>query len=137
VHPRAAQALAEGRGRRHHHQTTTARIGGKGHSDMEQGTLLKIAQFRTLAARKGKVFDVVRFASDRHFASQTLTQVLTDADEELLMAGLALMDLLGMTQQPGSRSGGSSSSRHAAPAAVPAAPAPAPAAPPPYIGRLR
>jgi hypothetical protein len=116
---------------------------------MEQGTLLKIAQFRTLAARKGKVFDVVRFASDRQFASQTLTQVLADADEELLIAGLALMDLLGMTQ--GARSGGSPppSPRHAAPAAAPmaaaAAPKPAPAhapaagpaAPAPYVGRLR
>ena len=109
---------------------------------MEQGTLLKIAQFRTLAARKGKVFDVARFASDRQFAAQTLSQVLADADEELMLAGLSLMDRLGMTQGPAPHR--STPSRAAAPAASPAAaPAPAkpaaPAAPdaPRYIGRLR
>jgi hypothetical protein len=53
-----------------------------------------------VAARKGKTFDVVRFASDRQFAAQTLSQVLAGGDEELTLAGLSLMDLLGLTQAP-------------------------------------
>ena len=106
---------------------------------MEQATLLKIAQFRTLAARKGKVFDVVRFASDRQFASQTLTQVLADADEELMLAGLALMDLLGMTAQASRPAASARPAAPAAPAGAAPSPAPAPAAPSPprYVGRLR
>jgi len=63
---------------------------------MQNRTLVKIAQFRTLAARKGKTFDVVRFASDRDFALSTLTQMLNDCDEELLLAGMALMDAMGL-----------------------------------------
>jgi hypothetical protein len=31
---------------------------------MEQATLIKIARLRTLSARHGKPFDVVRFATD-------------------------------------------------------------------------
>lgn len=119
---------------------------------MEQRTLLKIAQFRTLAARKGKVFDVARFASDRQFAAQTLSQVLADADEELMLAGLSLMDLLGMTQGASSRPPSASRAAPGAstpspgpaprPASTPSsAPAPSPAAaapePPRYVGRLR
>ena len=56
-----------------------------------------------------------------------------------MIAGLALMDLLGMTAQA---SRPAASARHAAPAAPAGAapsPAPAPAAPSPprYVGRLR
>jgi hypothetical protein len=63
---------------------------------MQNHTLVKIAQFRTMAARKGKAFDVVRFASDRDFALSTLTQMLNDCDEELHLAGMALMDAMGL-----------------------------------------
>lgn len=63
---------------------------------MEQSTLLKIARLRTLSARNGKAFDVVRFATDRQFARDTLTHVLDTDDEQVLMLGLELMDALKM-----------------------------------------
>lgn len=96
---------------------------------MDQATLLKIARLRTTAARHGKAFDVVRFASDRAFARETLSQVMDTDDEQLLLAGLELMDALKMV--------------HADEAAPPPAPPPRVAAPPPapadsrYVGRLR
>jgi hypothetical protein len=97
---------------------------------MDQSTLLKIARLRTLAARHGKAFDVVRFATDRSFAQQTLQQVLDTDNEELLLAGLALMDALQMV-----------SVGQSPPAAPAPAVAPEPAPPSPskdrYIGRLR
>lgn len=68
---------------------------------MQNRTLVKIAQFRTLAARKGKTFDVVRFASDRDFALSTLTQMLNDCDEELLLAGIEVMDAMGLMPAKG------------------------------------
>lgn len=100
---------------------------------MDHTTLLKIARVRTLAARHGKAFDVVRFASDRSFAKQTLSQVMDTDDEGLLVAGLELMAAMKMVSSTES-------------------PAPAPAARPPaeapasgshgrddgrYVGRLR
>lgn len=99
---------------------------------MEQSTLLKIARLRTLSARNGKAFDVVRFATDRQFARDTLTTVLDTDDEQVLMLGLELMDALKMV------------TLDASPVPV-AAPLPAtPPAPSPtdttamrYIGRLR
>lgn len=63
---------------------------------MEHSTLLKIARLRRMAARQGKAFDVVRFATDRQFARDTLTQVLDTDDEQVLALGLELMDALQM-----------------------------------------
>lgn len=63
---------------------------------MDQNTLLKIARLRSLAARHGKAFDVVRFAEDPAFARQTLTQLLDTNESELLVAGLELMNALKM-----------------------------------------
>ncbi|WP_119156904.1 hypothetical protein [Caldimonas tepidiphila] len=95
---------------------------------MDQASLQKIARLRTLAARQGKNFDVVRFATDREFALQTLTAVMDTTDEELLMAGLELMNSLRMIPEP-------------QPAAPPAAAKPAGAPSEPsggrYVGRLR
>ncbi len=96
---------------------------------MEQSTLIKIARLRTLAARKGRAFDVARFAQDRGFAQATLQALMDTDDEDLLLLGLELMQALGMVG-----------------ADQTAATAPAPPAPPPkpkpeidtrYVGRLR
>ena len=101
---------------------------------MDQGTLLKIARLRTMAAKHGKGFDVVRFAGDRAFARQTLSLVMDTEDEQLLMAGLELMNALKMT---------AAGDEPAPPAPKAAAPAPEPPAEPKkpadtrYIGRLR
>ena len=95
---------------------------------MEQSTLLKIARLRTLAARHGKGFDVVQFAADRAFARQTLSTLMDTADPDLLVAGLELMNALGMT----------ASAEATRPAALEAAPKEAaPKADERYIGRLR
>jgi hypothetical protein len=64
---------------------------------MEQTTLLQIARLRTIAARKGKPFDVVRFATDREFSKATLKALLDTDDEDLLLAGLKTMDAMNMT----------------------------------------
>ncbi len=50
---------------------------------MDQSTLIKIARLRTLAARKGKPFDVMRFVSDKQFAHQVLTDVMDTDDEDV------------------------------------------------------
>ncbi len=96
---------------------------------MEQSTLIKIARLRTLAARHGKAFDVVRFAGDRQFAHSTLQSVLDTDDENLMVLGLELMDALKMVTVDA----------RPAPAATPLPPAPV--RPPPaenkYVGRLR
>lgn len=100
---------------------------------MDQGTLLKIAKLRTMASRQGKGFDVVRFASDRAFARETLAAIMDTEDEPLLMAGLELMEALKMTASDNE------------PAAVPPTVATATPPPPPtpkaidqrYVGRLR
>lgn len=97
---------------------------------MEQSTLIKIARLRTLAARQGKAFDVVRFAGDRQFAQATLQSVLDTDDEELVVLGLELMDALKMV------------TLNQAPAAVPVAPQQAAQAAQAtkasrYVGRLR
>jgi hypothetical protein len=102
---------------------------------MEQSTLLKIARLRTLAARKGRAFDVARFAQDRAFAEATLHALMDTDDEALLLLGLELMQALGMVQ--------ADQAAPAAPPAPAAAPAPPPAAKPKtavdtrYVGRLR
>ncbi|MFG6441792.1 hypothetical protein [Roseateles sp. LKC17W] len=96
---------------------------------MEQATLLQIARLRTLAARKGKPFDVARFATDRAFAQATLNALLDSEDEELLVAGLSMLDALGMTA-------GLTSSEHTPPPTS-APPPPAAVAPGKYVGRLR
>lgn len=97
---------------------------------MEQSTLIKIARLRTLAARQGKAFDVVRFAGDRQFAQATLQSVLDTDDEELVVLGLELMDALKMV------------TLNQAPAAMPVAPQQAAQAAQStkasrYVGRLR
>jgi hypothetical protein len=96
---------------------------------MDQATLLKIARLRTMAAKAGMPFDVVRFATDQAFARETLANLLNGNDEVLVAAGLELMQRMGLL------------------APAPAAPTPAaakakPAAPPAeadkkYVGRLR
>jgi hypothetical protein len=96
---------------------------------MEQATLLQIARLRTLAARKGKPFDVARFATDRAFAHATLHALLTTEDEELLVAGLSMLDALGMTA--------GLTGSEPAPPLTPAPPAPPAVAPGKYVGRLR
>jgi hypothetical protein len=63
---------------------------------MEQATLIKIARLRSMAARQGKAFDVVRFVADRQFAQATLQSVLDTDDENLMVLGLELMDALKM-----------------------------------------
>jgi hypothetical protein len=65
---------------------------------MEQATLIKIARLRTLSARHGKPFDVVRFATDAVFARDTLQQVLDTDQEDLLVLGLDVMNALGMVK---------------------------------------
>ena len=102
---------------------------------MEQATLIKIARLRTLSARHGKPFDVVRFATDAGFARDTLQQVLDTDQEDLLVLGLDVMNALGMvkvdaTVQP----------RPAAPPAPAVATprlVPKPAPQQQYVGRLR
>lgn len=95
---------------------------------MEQSTLLKIARLRTLAARHGQGFDVVRFAADRVFARQTLSTLMDTADPDLLVAGLELMNALGMT----------ASAEATRPAALETEPKEAaPKTDERYIGRLR
>lgn len=96
---------------------------------MEQSTLLKIARLRTLSARNGKAFDVVRFATDRQFARDTLTTVLDTDDEQVLMLGLELMDALKMVALD--------APPVPAPAPVAAVPSPAEVTTTRYIGRLR
>ena len=100
---------------------------------MDHTTLLKIARLRTLAARHGKAFDVVRFAGDRGFAKQTLSQVMDTDDEALLVAGLELMAAMKMV------SSAEAPAPAPAPAPVPrpAAEAPAPRSGSRYVGRLR
>ena len=100
---------------------------------MEQSTLIKIARLRTLAARHGKAFDVVRFAGDRQFAQSTLQSVLDTDDENLMVLGLELMDALKMVTLD-AKPAPAPAPRPQPPAA---APAPAPAAENKYIGRLR
>ncbi|MFO1327691.1 MAG: hypothetical protein U1F56_10070 [Rubrivivax sp.] len=98
---------------------------------MEQSTLIKIARLRTMAARHGKAFDVVRFAGDRQFAQATLQSVLDTDDENLMVLGLELMDALKMvtlSQSPPAP---------AAPARPVAEVAPTPSTAAKYIGRLR
>lgn len=100
---------------------------------MEQNTLLKIARLRTLAARKGRAFDVARFAQDRGFAESTLQQLMNADDEDLMVLGLEVMQALGMIRVD-------QAAPPPAPAAAPAAAAPkkAPAEPDQrYVGRLR
>ena len=63
---------------------------------MDQSTLIKIARLRTLAARQGKAFDVVRFVGDSQFANQVLTQVMDTDDEDIIVLGLQLMQALGL-----------------------------------------
>lgn len=97
---------------------------------MEQSTLLKIARLRTLAARKGRAFDVARFAQDRGFAQATLQALMDTDDEGLLLLGLEVMQALGMV------------GADQAAAAAPAPPAPPPPKPKAeidtrYVGRLR
>ncbi|QKO22336.1 hypothetical protein [Rhodoferax sp. BAB1] len=97
---------------------------------MEQATLLKIAKLRTLAARHGKSFDVVQFAANRTFARETLSALMDTADPDLLVAGLELMDALGMTAS-------SEGTRPALLAADPKTKAEAPKTDARYVGRLR
>jgi DNA-binding phage protein len=92
---------------------------------MDQNTLMKIARLRTLAARNGKAFDVVKFAEDRQFARQTLTALMDTGDADLLMAGLELMNALGMMS--------AMEGKPASPAAEPATPSTDQR----YIGKLR
>jgi len=102
---------------------------------MEQNTLLKIARLRTLAARKGRAFDVARFAQDRAFAEATLHTLMDTDDEDLLVLGLEVMQGLGFVQ--------ADQAAAPPPAAAAPAPAPAPKAKPKdeiasrYVGRLR
>jgi hypothetical protein len=103
---------------------------------MDQSTLIKIARLRTLAARQGKAFDVVRFVGDSQFANQVLTQVMDTDDEDLIVLGLQLMQALGL---------GTAAPAPAPAAVVPPPPARSPTAVAPempakadrYIGRLR
>jgi hypothetical protein len=102
---------------------------------MDQSTLIKIARLRTLAARQGKAFDVVRFVGDSQFANEVLTRVMDTDDEDVIVLGLQLMQALGL---------GTAAPAPAAPPAPPprTPPAAAPAELPPakterYIGRLR
>lgn len=93
---------------------------------MDQNTLMKIARLRSLAARHGKAFDVVKFAADRQFAQQTLTTLMDTGDSELLMAGLELMNALGMMS--------AMEGKPARPAEAPEAPASSDQR---YVGKLR
>ena len=63
---------------------------------MEQIVLQKIARLRSLAAKQGQAFDVVRFACDAVYARQTLVALLSTDDENLLVLGLELLQALGM-----------------------------------------
>ena len=65
---------------------------------MDQQALLKIARLRTLAARSGQAFDVVRFATDRAFAQATLHKLTETDDEALIVLSLEVMQALGMIQ---------------------------------------
>ena len=107
---------------------------------MEQSTLIKIAKLRTLAARQGKAFDVVRFVGDRAFAQATLASLLDTEDEAMMVLGLELMDALKMVTL-GSGSAPAAATTPPATAAKPASPAAPPATsaatPDRYVGRLR
>jgi hypothetical protein len=100
---------------------------GNERARMDQSTLVKVARLRTMAARQGHAFDVVRFAQDRAFAEQTLHRMLDTDNEALLLLGLEVMQALGMV-------------RIAAAETKPQpekAPAPARALDQRYVGRLR
>lgn len=102
---------------------------------MDQSTLIKIARLRTLAARQGKAFDVVRFAGERAFAKQVLANVMDTDDENVLVLGLQLMQALGLMETAGPLAPSAASG-----AAAPAQKVAAPRSPKPdqqYVGRLR
>ena len=106
---------------------------------MEQSTLIKIAKLRTLAARQGKAFDVVRFVGDKAFAQATLIAVLDTEDEALMLLGLELMDALKMVQLSNGAAppAAAKPSVAAVPSSAPAPPSSPPSTPDRYVGRLR
>ena len=65
---------------------------------MEQASLLKIARLRTLAARQGRPFDVVRFAGDPGYAEQILRTLTNTDQEDLILLSLEVMNALGMVR---------------------------------------
>lgn len=63
---------------------------------MNQQTFLqKIARLRSLLARRGQSLDVVRFASDAHYARHILEPLLDTDDGDLLAICVELMQALG------------------------------------------
>ena len=100
---------------------------------MEQPTLVKIAKLRTLAARQGKAFDMVRFVGDRAYAQATLKSVLDSEDEALMLLGLELMDALKMVTVNNGAAPAAVASKPSV-SAMPATPAAAPAAGDRYVG---
>ncbi len=107
---------------------------------MDQTTLIKIARLRTLAARKGKAFDVVRFVGDRPYANQVLTDVMDTDEEDVLVLGLQLMQLMGLGAGPTPNEAAASPSTARAErgaVAVSKAESAAPGKTERYIGRLR
>jgi hypothetical protein len=96
---------------------------------LDQTTLIKIARLRTLSARQGKPFDVVRFVADSSFAQQVLAEVMDTTDEDVLLLGLDLMQSLGLVKV---------GTPPPPPPSAAAAPAPAAAElDKRYVGRLR
>ncbi|MFZ5756657.1 MAG: hypothetical protein ACOY3X_07115 [Pseudomonadota bacterium] len=83
---------------------------------MDQQTLQKLSRLRILAGKEGKEMDLVRFVSDRDYAREALTRILSSDKEDVVLLGMEVMDIMGLIPaQPA-----------AAPAAGPKAEEPAP-----------
>lgn len=63
---------------------------------MDQQTLQKLSRLRILASKEGKAMDLVKFVSDRAYAMEALTLVLTSEKEDVVLLGMEVMDLLGL-----------------------------------------
>jgi hypothetical protein len=65
---------------------------------MKQAVLQKIARLRSLVAKQGRAFDVVRFACENSYARETLVSLLSTDDEQILLLGLDLLQELGLVE---------------------------------------
>lgn len=63
---------------------------------MDQQTLQKLSRLRILAGKEGKAMDLVKFVSDRQYATEALTLILTSEKEDVVLLGMEVMDLLGL-----------------------------------------
>ncbi len=110
---------------------------------MDNKQLVRLARLRSLAARGGHAFDLMRFVEDRSYAHQTLAELMTLDHEDLVVLALEVLNDLKQADEPAA-----APVAPAAAAAAAVAPGPAPAPGPAvsahraahesrYVGRLR